>query len=418
MDGETFIPLGTICDSTGFQLGPLPWIAYLKITDVTNVAEAAFGSSVTNGFDLRSVSGPGCLKYSHCAVSPDPNSDVSDEHKAYALSLSHVGDDFVLENGASFEEYGNGTARLLGTAYRVSNPSAAYHLVMALSGRTETPPARSPVLELKSSAYLAYGGTVDPSSWYYYKKSEGIMFGKGALVGETILVGDTLRALQVGEGAHGRNTSFGASGSFTYNSATSLNTAYLRVALTSCVSSQHSGHPPVLPPEPTAIPGGPSSPDFPACQTKDITNKLAVIDNNLFRRLNTINRATRILIQEERSRRNVRYRTNIRARGQNLYTNAWSDVWRHERIVKTCSPALLCSEIHLEPTQAAIAASSRVLDSTVEKSLNYVHKRVSSRQAKRAIQRLIISHTTLKRSFLSELAELPHHSMRCESESR
>ena len=417
MDGENFIPLGTTCESMGFQLGTLPWIAYLKITDVTNVADPAFGSQPAQGFDLRSVSGPGCLKYSHCVVSPDPDSYLSDEHKPYPLSLSHIGDDFVLEKGASFEEYGNGTARLLGTVYRVSNPSAAYHVVIALTGRSETPPARSPVLELKSSEYVAQGGTVDPSSWYYYKKSEGIMVGKGELVGETIVVGDTLQALQVGDGAHGRNTSFGASGSFTYNSTTSQNTAQLRVALTSCVSSQHSGHPPVLHPEPTAIPGGPSSPDYPTCQTKDITNKLAVIDNNLFRRLNTINRATRILIQEELSIRNVRYRTNIRARAQNLYANAWSDVWRHERIVKTCSPDLLCSEIHLEPTQAAIAASARVLDSVVDKSLQYVHKRVSTRQAKRAIRRLISNHTILQRSFMSEFAELPPHSMRCGAES-
>ena len=35
IDGEHFFPLGTICESTGLPLGTMPWVSYLRITDVT-----------------------------------------------------------------------------------------------------------------------------------------------------------------------------------------------------------------------------------------------------------------------------------------------------------------------------------------------------------------------------------------------
>jgi len=68
----------------------------------------------------------------------------------------------------------------------------------------------------------------------------------------------------------------------------------------------------------------------------------------------------------------------------------------------------------LEATQASIAASARTLDLTVKNSLLYVYGKVKRPQSKRAIMRLIESHSKLQQAFLSELAKLPQHSMRCE----
>jgi hypothetical protein len=409
IDGEHFFPLGTFCESSGFSLGTLPWISYLRIRDVTDPSDPAFASIPARGFDMSAVSGPACLKYSHCAVTPSANPTLSTTQETYALSLPHLGNDFVLEEGASFEEYGNGSARLAGTVYRKRDPSAAYTMIVALTGRVTMPPSQSPVLELKPSAYTAQGGTVDPSSWYYYKTFEGTLFGKHALSGETIVIGDTRRAMQIGDGANGRDATLGGGGSFTYDSASSRHTAELRIGLTSCTIVH-----PTPTPTPTATPGGRTITETPVCQTQNISNNLATLDHNLFRRLNAVNHATRILLQERNSRRNRSYRSHIRAKAQNLYALGWTNIWKHDRLVKNCTPATSCAEVHLETTQAGIAASARTLDITVRNSLLYVYRTVTKLQSKRALKRLIQHHANLQKTFLSELAKLPQHSMRCE----
>jgi hypothetical protein len=411
IDGEHFIPLGTLCESAAIDLGTLPWIAYLRITDVTDPSDPAFTSNSAQGFDLRSVSGPGCLKYSHCAVTASPDPTVSTALSSYALSSTHLGDDFVLQKRASFEEYGNGSARLSGTVYRKSDPTAAYDMIISLTGRVTTPPTQSPLLELKTSAYTDQGGTIDTASWYYYKTIKGWLIGKNSRSGDTIAIGDTIHSMQIGDGAHGRNTSLGAGGSFAYNSESSQQRADLRIGLTSCSLTENT---PTPTPAPTATPGDRTITETPQCQTQNLSNNLAALDHTLFRRLSAVNHATRILLQEVNSPRNRRYRADIRAKAQNLYALGWTNIWKHDRVIHTCTPATLCSEVHLEATQASIAASARTLDLTVKNSLLYVYGKVKRPQSKRAIMRLTQSHSKLQQAFLSELAKLPQHSMRCE----
>jgi hypothetical protein len=413
LDGQHFIPLGSTCETSTFELGSFPWIAYLRIRDVTNVSDPAFGSAPISGFDLRSVSGPACLKYAHCAVSAPPDSSVTDSQSSSALSLSNIGDDFVFEQPASFEEYGNGTARLSGTVYSLSNPSIAYEMIMSLTGRVQSPPLNSPVLALKSSAYSSQGGTVDPSSWYYYKQLNGTLFGRKTLSGETILIANTARAMQIGDGANGRNTSFGARGSFAYDSAPSGSTGGIAINLTSC-SSLPSPTPPAALPESKPTPKDGVKIESPSCQTNDLSNKLAFLDHNLSKRGAIINRATLLLVGEDRSQSSARFRTNIRSKARNLYVQAWGDVWVHDRIVQTCLPSTLCFDLHLEPKQAALAASARNLDSTVERALLYVKKRLSSRKNKRALKELTKKHMRLRGAFMSALSELPRHSTSCQ----
>ncbi len=443
IDGVHFVPLGTTCESASFDLGTFSWIAYLRIQDVTDISDPAFGSQPVSGFDLRSASGPGCLKYAHCAVSAPPDTTVTSSQKSYDLSLSHVGDDFVLEEGASFEEYGNGTARLVATVHSTSSPSSVYDMIVSLTGRVTSPPAGSPILELEPSAYSTQGGGIDLSSWYYYKRWSGVLIGKGSLSGETILIGDTVHAVQIGSGAHGRNISFGAGGSFAYGSASSQNIGNLKTGLTTCSAPSSPTPPPATPqptrtitheatphatpgvtPQPTPLfasptptPSGGTQIEPPNCTESDLTDKLLALDNKLFRRLDTTNRVTRLLIREDRSRRNLRYRASIRSQVQNLYVLAWRDIWRHDRVVRSCSPSSLCFDVHLEPTQAAIAASARRLDSVVENTLSDIRKRVVSRKARRALKRLVRIHADQRGAFMSELALLPHHSVQCTGES-
>jgi hypothetical protein len=404
IDGVTFVPLGSTCETAAFDLGAFPWIAYLRIRDVTDPSDPTFGSSAPKGFDLRSVSGPGCLKYSHGAITPSPDPALTDAVSAYALSLSHLGGDLLFEKPASFEEYGNGSARLLGSAYRVGDTSTRFDVVISFAGRVQSPPPLSPVLELKPSAYTSQGGPIDPSSWYYYKQIRGVVTSKGPQSGETISLGTTSRALQVGEGANGEERTLGARGEVSYDTAGTPGTAEIAFALTAC-----STPPPSTMPEPTPTPAG----EAPRCQSEDISNTLAFLDNNLRSQAATITRATRLLLQLRRSKANVRFATEARATVHNLYTLAWSDVWRQDRVILSCSPSTVCFDLHLEPSQAALASSARALDSAVARSLLLIQRKVPTRTGRKTIAELISKHTVQRERFLVKLDSLPAHSTRC-----
>jgi len=404
LDGEHFIPLGSTCATASFDLGALPWIAYLRIQDVTDTSDPAFGTTPISGFDLHSISGPGCLKYAHCAIAPSPDPAVTEATNTFALSLSSIGSDFVFRQPGSFEEYGNGSARLTGSVHRLSDPSTAYDLILSLTGKVQAPPAQSPILELRSSAYSSRGGTIDPSTWYYYKQIDGWLVGTGTRSGERIPVGGMLRSMQFGSGANGRETSLGGRGTFSYGSGPSENTAEITIGLTSC-----SITPPA--PPPSVTPRVESS--APLCETTDLTKQLANLDSSLRGRVTTVNRATRLLLRHNRSQSNIRFKTAIQAKVHNLYALAWSAVWRHDRFVQTCAPSDLCVEIHLESTQAALAASARTLDAAVDRSLLYIHKNVRSARARKDVKELMGSHRTQRASFIKELAKLPGHSARC-----
>ena len=404
IDGVNFIPIGNTCETAAFDLGTFPWIAYLRIKDVTDASDPTFGTTPAAGFDLRSVSGPGCLKYSHCAVAPTPDPTVTDTLNSHALSLSHLGTDFVFEKPASFEEYGNGSARLSGTVRRVSDPSTVFDLIMSFTGRIQSPPPQSPVVTLKPSAYISEGGTIDPSSWYYYKQIQGTLLGRDAHSGTIIPLNTTLRALQVGEGANGRDTAPGAHGSVTYGAPTSQSTAEVSVGLTSCSITS-----PSTTPGPTPTPGS----AMPSCVREDLSNTLVTLDSNLRGRITTINRATRVLVQNRRSRVNARFSKKVRVKAHNLYSQAWADVWRQSREVVTCSPSTLCFDVHLEQPQAALAASAEALDAAVEGTLRAIEAKVSSRKAQQTIKALRRKHTAQRQKFIEQLATLPGHSMRC-----
>ncbi len=416
IDGVHFVPLGTTCESASLDLGTFSWISHLRIKDITDISDPAFISQPVSGFNIRSVSGPGCLKYAYCPVAVAADTGLTRIQEGYDLSLSHIGDDFVFEHGASFEEYGNGTARLIGTAYRMSDPSTAYEMIVSLTGRVQSPPSKSPVLELKPSAYSSQGGAIDPSSWYYYKRWGGILIGKRARIGEMLPIGDTLYALQIGDGAQGRNASFGASGGFAYGPQPTRNTGHLKIGLAICSpppSPTPSSPTPQATPQPIPTSVGVPQTEPPHCTENDLTDKLLALDNQLFTRLDTTNRATRLLVREARSERNLRYRSRIRSKVQNLYTLAWREVWKHARITRTCTPSALCIDVHLEPTQAAIATSARKLDSAIESTLSRLRRQVTSHKVRRALERLALIHADQHTTFMIGLTSLPHHSTQC-----
>lgn len=134
-----------------------------------------------------------------------------------AVYLHGIGNDFVFAPGATFAEYNDGTARLTGEIYRPTVPTERFLLDTSFTSfmgpnDPASPPAGSPKLELAPGAYMDAGGPIDARTWHYYPVFNGLLIGLGDFAGGTIAFGRMGPAFQVGEGANGKDLTYGGSG--------------------------------------------------------------------------------------------------------------------------------------------------------------------------------------------------------------
>lgn len=154
---------------------------------------------------------------SFCASEAGTNSCYAYGSSHHALYLPGVGTDFVFVSGGRFEEALDGTATLSGVIARAADPTKRFALVATFSGRLDPgqpgyAPAGSPKKELKPGAYTTGGGPIDANSWHYYQAFNGKLTGLNSYAGAVVTFSRFGPSFQVGQGANGKNTSFGASG--------------------------------------------------------------------------------------------------------------------------------------------------------------------------------------------------------------
>ncbi len=150
-----------------------------------------------------------------------PSEAISDEfgpdESRHAWSTQCIGHEFVFDRHEprSFEELGDGTARLRGTLVDEDDSDDRWLVDVHFFDRVDAgdpPPEGSPKKELHPSAYVENGGPVDPRTWHYYVRTEGTITGLGDNDGCTIQISRDGPAFQVGVGANGKNVRYGASG--------------------------------------------------------------------------------------------------------------------------------------------------------------------------------------------------------------
>jgi hypothetical protein len=154
---------------------------------------------------------------SSCALAALKDDDVARYSGGHAFWLPGLAKDFVFQPGASFVERADGSARLDGVLYSLADPTLSFLAGVDLADRIDPQapgyaPSGSPKLELESSAYVEDGGTVDPNGWHYYANTLGELKGLGRMRGARIQVDRRGPAFQVGNGANGKNTGYGACG--------------------------------------------------------------------------------------------------------------------------------------------------------------------------------------------------------------
>jgi hypothetical protein len=135
-----------------------------------------------------------------------------------AVWLPGVGSDFVFTTPGTFTTAGTG-ASLTGTVWSQSDSQNGFALNIQFSGLIQSgdsgfPPADSPKLELKPSAYAENGGPVNVNEWLYYTAFTGTLTGVGNYTGFEIDLVRMGPSFQMGYGANGKNLNFGGSGWF------------------------------------------------------------------------------------------------------------------------------------------------------------------------------------------------------------
>lgn len=154
---------------------------------------------------------------SSCALSANKDELLSRYSGGHAFWLPGLATDLMFEPGAALVERADGTAHLLGTIESASNPNLRFLARVDLADRIDPQgpghaPEGSPKLELEDAAYVAGGGSVDPTGWHYYGTFRGQLTGLAGLRGAVIEFERRGPAFQVGFGASGKNQRYGGAG--------------------------------------------------------------------------------------------------------------------------------------------------------------------------------------------------------------
>ena len=168
---------------------------------------------VSNLDVLRMAKGDECF---NCPKTPIADPAFGASLAGTAVYLHGIGNDFVFAPGASFAEYGDGTARLTGEIFRPSAPTERFLFDTLFQGRVgpgeaSYPPPTSPKMELVPAAYYPLGGPIDTDTWHYYPTFTGLLLGLDDFQGGVINIGRMGPSFQVGEGANGKDITLGGS---------------------------------------------------------------------------------------------------------------------------------------------------------------------------------------------------------------
>jgi hypothetical protein len=407
IDGVSFTQLGITCEGGSFSLGAFPWVSHIRITDATDPSDPAFATQPSAGFTLASLSGQSCLKNSLCATTSSLDSTVAEPTTSYPFSLGALGDDWTFDHEASFEEYGNGSARLTGLVRRESAPSEVFQIILSFTGRTDAAPAGSPIRILKPSAYSDQGGPIDPATWYYYKTIAGVFLGAETSSGQNYSILNTIHALQIGDGADGRSALRGGFVEFLFGSNLMQSEGSLAFTLQSCSS-----------PLPTPTP--PTDPDQlenekALCSSDDQTATLAALDQSLLSRRESVMKALRALVRDNPSRANRAFRNRALASTRDLATSAWQIIWKHPWKILLCSPSALCSPTSLRPSQEAILSAIQTLDAYVTEALQIAAKRATRQKTRSMLRQQLAKHKQHSLDAPQLLQSLPTETYACRS---
>jgi hypothetical protein len=212
----TFAPMGPAfqvglgANGKNLNYGGSGWLSFVTQTNAFNgpTLPPSFGG------DFNIDLGDDC---SNCVTRAGVDNAATYTAGGHALYLPGIWPNFQLAPGASFQEFDDGHARLVGTAFPPRRPLARFAVDIVFTSRLDVgeigfAPTGSPKLELYPTMYSENGGPIDTATWHYYQATDGFLVGEGLLTGALYQVTRMGPSFQVGLGASGKNLNFGASG--------------------------------------------------------------------------------------------------------------------------------------------------------------------------------------------------------------
>ncbi len=141
---------------------------------------------------------------------------------AFWLPEMVSGGKFVFDSDAVLNEYNDGTAHFFGSIVAANDADKQWDFDIWFESTDEG--SGGPKKELKNSAYIENGGTIDTDTWAYYDfsstKASVLTADSGDYAGQSLDLSDYTNGkypMQIGLGASGKNLDMGFSTWFSYD---------------------------------------------------------------------------------------------------------------------------------------------------------------------------------------------------------
>ncbi len=141
---------------------------------------------------------------------------------AFWLPEMASGGKFVFDSDAVLNEYNDGTAHFFGSIVAANDADKQWDFDIWFESTDEG--SGGPKKELKNSAYIENGGTIDTDTWTYYDfsstKASVLTADSGDYAGQSLDLSDYTNGkypMQIGLGASGKNLDMGFSTWFSYD---------------------------------------------------------------------------------------------------------------------------------------------------------------------------------------------------------
>lgn len=210
--------VGTGANGKNVHFGASGWFSFDIVSQPTNTAYKFYKGGEHGDFNIDlNPCAVQSTTTTLCAYRAYTDKTYGQYSGGHSVWMPNIATDLIFLDsapGVLVEDSAKGNAKLTGTLVRASNAKNGFVLDANLSGLQTTMPSGSPKKELVAKAYSEK--VVKPETWYFYTGFTGTLTGFGDYAGAKLNFVRMGPALQLGNGANGKNLNFGGSSWFNY----------------------------------------------------------------------------------------------------------------------------------------------------------------------------------------------------------
>lgn len=210
--------VGTGANGKNVHFGASGWFSFDILSQPTNTKYVFYKGGEHGDFNIDlNPCAVQSTTTTLCAYRAYTDKTYGQYSGGHAVWMPEIATDLIFLDsapGVLVEDSAKGNGKFTGTLVRASNAKNGFVLDANLSGLQTTVPSGSPKKELVAKAYSEK--VVKPETWYFYTGFTGTLTGFGDYAGAKLNFVRMGPALQLGNGANGKNLNFGGSSWFNY----------------------------------------------------------------------------------------------------------------------------------------------------------------------------------------------------------